>query len=165
MCSLAFFLHGKLFVCFTDCNSALDSIWHPGLNLKLLQKAIGGKTYDLIKSMHQPIKCRIKINRQTEASNWHKQVSQRCISIQPSSPQPIHRLHPIWPKICHKRDTSASVASPSGRQPGNILQYQSPTCQVRRNQNCNCLLGMGSLSKFQALLFSCFEKHNHGCCR
>ncbi len=41
---------------------AFDSIWHQGLFYKLIESGIGGKTYDLIKSMYTESKCGIKIN-------------------------------------------------------------------------------------------------------
>ena len=42
----------KVFSCFVDFEKAFDSIWHEGLLLQLLQNGIGGKTYDVIKTMY-----------------------------------------------------------------------------------------------------------------
>ncbi len=43
---------GKIYACFIDFKKAFDSIWHQGLFYKLIESGIGGKTYDLIKSMY-----------------------------------------------------------------------------------------------------------------
>ena len=42
----------KIYACFVDFQKVFDSVWHNGLFLKLLESGIGGKTYDLIKSMY-----------------------------------------------------------------------------------------------------------------
>ena len=52
----------KIFSCFVDFEKAFDSIWHEGLLLQLLQNGIGGKTYDVIKTMYTNNKCAVKIN-------------------------------------------------------------------------------------------------------
>ncbi len=58
---------GKIFACFIDFKKAFDSIWHEGLYLKLLDSGIGGKFYDLIKSMYTASQCAVKIgNQRTE---------------------------------------------------------------------------------------------------
>ncbi len=58
---------GKIFDCFIDFKKAFDSIWHEGLYLKLLDRGIGGKFYDLIKSMYTASQCAVKIgNQRTE---------------------------------------------------------------------------------------------------
>ncbi len=46
---------GKIFACFIDFKKAFDSIWHEGLYLKLLDRGIGGKFYDLINVHSQPM--------------------------------------------------------------------------------------------------------------
>ncbi len=43
---------GKIYACFIDFKKAFDSIWHQGLFYKIIESGIGGKTYDLIKSMY-----------------------------------------------------------------------------------------------------------------
>lgn len=59
--------NGKIFACFIDFKKAFDSIWHTGLYYKLLETGVGGKVYDVIKSMYSNNKCRIKIGKkQTE---------------------------------------------------------------------------------------------------
>ena len=45
---------GKISSCFVDFKKAFDSICHKGLFYKL---SIGGKTYDVIKSMYTKNKC------------------------------------------------------------------------------------------------------------
>ena len=42
---------GKVFSCFVDFKKAFDSIWHESLLYKLMGNGIGGKTYNIIKSM------------------------------------------------------------------------------------------------------------------
>ena len=44
---------GKLYTCFIDFKKAFDSVWHDGLLCKLLKYKIGGKFYDLIKTLFQ----------------------------------------------------------------------------------------------------------------
>ncbi len=59
--------HGKIFACFVDLKKAFDSIWHDGLYYKLLQSGVGGKVYDIIKSMYSNNKCAIRIgNKHTD---------------------------------------------------------------------------------------------------
>ena len=49
--------NGKIFACFVDFKKAFDSIWHDGLYYKLLQSGVGGKVFDIIKSMYSNNKC------------------------------------------------------------------------------------------------------------
>uniref|UniRef100_A0A8C5N4T6 Reverse transcriptase domain-containing protein n=1 Tax=Leptobrachium leishanense TaxID=445787 RepID=A0A8C5N4T6_9ANUR len=71
--------HGKIFACFVDFKKAFDSVWHPGLFLKLLESGIGGKTYDVIKSF-----CSIKVNgKRTEYFRQARGVRQGC-SLSPT---------------------------------------------------------------------------------
>ena len=53
--------NGKLYTCFIDFKKAFDSVWHDGLFYKLLHYKIGGKFYDLIKSLYSKTKCSIKV--------------------------------------------------------------------------------------------------------
>ncbi len=53
---------GKIYACFIDFKKAFDSIWQQGLFYKLIESGIGGKTYDLSKSMYTESKCGVKIN-------------------------------------------------------------------------------------------------------
>ena len=41
-----------VFSCFVDFKKAFDSIWHEGLLYKLIESGVGGKTYNIIKSMY-----------------------------------------------------------------------------------------------------------------
>ena len=52
---------GKAYACSVDFTKAFDSIWHEGLFYRLLNSGIGGKTYDVIKSMYTNSKCAVKI--------------------------------------------------------------------------------------------------------
>ncbi len=75
---------GKIFACFIDFKKAFDSIWHEGLYLKLLDSGIGGKFYDLIKSMYTASQCAVKIgNQRTEFFPQGRGVRQGC-SLSPT---------------------------------------------------------------------------------
>ena len=56
----------KIFSCFVDFKKAFDSIWHEGLLYKLLESGIGGKTYDIIKSMYTNTKCAVRIGKKSK---------------------------------------------------------------------------------------------------
>ncbi len=72
------------FACFIDFKKAFDSIWHEGLYLKLLDSGIGGKFYDLIKSMYTASQCAVKIgNQRTEFFPQGRGVRQGC-SLSPT---------------------------------------------------------------------------------
>lgn len=76
--------NGKIFACFVDFKKAFDSIWHNGLYYKLLETGVGGKTYDVIKSMYSNNKCSIKIGKkQTEFFRQERGVRQGC-SLSPT---------------------------------------------------------------------------------
>ncbi len=70
---------GKIYACFIDFKKAFDSIWHQGLFYKLIESGIGGKTYDLIKSMYTESKCGVKINtKRTRYLSQEREVRQGC---------------------------------------------------------------------------------------
>ena len=74
----------KLFSCFVDFKKAFDSIWHEGLMYKLLESGIGGKTYDIIKSMYTNNKCAVKIDgKHTDFFPQSRGVRQGC-SLSPT---------------------------------------------------------------------------------
>ena len=74
----------KLFSCFVDFKKAFDSIWHEGLQYKLLESGIGGKTYDIIKSMYSNNTCAVKIGKKhTDFFQQSKGVRQGC-SLSPT---------------------------------------------------------------------------------
>ena len=50
----------KLFACFIDLKKAFDTVWHDGLFLKLQKAGIGGKVYNVIKSMYNNCHSRVK---------------------------------------------------------------------------------------------------------
>uniref|UniRef100_A0A8K9V0N5 Reverse transcriptase domain-containing protein n=1 Tax=Oncorhynchus mykiss TaxID=8022 RepID=A0A8K9V0N5_ONCMY len=54
---------GKVFSCFVDLKRAFDSIWSEGLLYKLMESGVGGKTYDIIKSMYTNNKCAVKMGK------------------------------------------------------------------------------------------------------
>ncbi len=75
---------GTIFACFVDFKKAFDSIWHEGLYLKLIDSGIGGKFYDLIKSMYTASHCAVKIgNQRTEFFPQGRGVRQGC-SLSPT---------------------------------------------------------------------------------
>ncbi len=59
----------QIFDCYVDFQKAFDSIWHEGLPSKLLESGIGGKTYNIIKTMIQTISAQLKleINKQNSS--------------------------------------------------------------------------------------------------
>lgn len=74
----------KLYSCFVDFQKAFDSIWHEGLLYKLLESGIGGKTYDIIKSMYTNNKCAVKIGeKHTDFFPQRRGVRQGC-SLSPT---------------------------------------------------------------------------------
>ena len=69
----------KIFSCFVVFKRALNSIWHHGLCLKLLEKGIGGKIYNIIKTMYINNKCAVKIGtRETDFFPQIRGVRQGC---------------------------------------------------------------------------------------
>ena len=71
---------GKLYTCFVDFKKAFDSVWHDGLFYKLLVNGIGGKTYDIIKSMYSKTNCAIKIGQnKTRSFQYNRGVRQGCV--------------------------------------------------------------------------------------
>lgn len=50
----------KLHFCFIDFRKAFDTIWYPGLFLKLLRNKVSGKFYNTIKQMYSNIQLQIK---------------------------------------------------------------------------------------------------------
>ncbi len=76
--------NGKIFACFIDFKKAFDSIWHDGLYYKFLQSGVGGKVYDIIKSMYSNNKCAIRIgNKHTDFFTQKRGVRQGC-SLSPT---------------------------------------------------------------------------------
>lgn len=74
----------QIFACFVDFKKAFDSIWHEGLYLKLIDSGVGGKFYDLIKSMYTASQCAVKIgNQRTEFFPQGRGVRQGC-SLSPT---------------------------------------------------------------------------------
>ncbi len=79
---------GNIFAYFIDFKKAFDSIWHEGLYLKLIDSGIGGKLYDLIKSMYTASQCVVKIgNQRTEFFPQGRGVRLQF------KPHPLQHLH------------------------------------------------------------------------
>ena len=53
----------KVYACFIDFRKAFDSVWHEGLFHRILSYDIGGKFYDLIKSLYSTSTCSIKLGQ------------------------------------------------------------------------------------------------------
>ena len=71
---------GKVYACFIDFKKAFDSVCHQGMLFKLLQNKIGGKVYDIIKSMYSRSKCYIKLGaKRTGYFEYTRGVTQGCI--------------------------------------------------------------------------------------
>jgi hypothetical protein len=69
----------KIYACFIDFQKAFDSIWHTGLFYKVIESGVGGKTYDIIKSMYTGNTCSIKIGKKrTEFFNQGRGLRQGC---------------------------------------------------------------------------------------
>ena len=69
----------KIYACFIDFQKAFDSIWHEGLLYKILESGVGGKIYDIIKSMYAGNKCSIRIgNKRTHSFTQSRGVKQGC---------------------------------------------------------------------------------------
>ena len=76
--------NSKIFACFVDFKKAFDSIWHTGLFYQTLQCGVGGKVYDIIKSIYLNNKCGIKLgDKRTEYFTQGRGVRQGC-SLSPT---------------------------------------------------------------------------------
>ena len=70
----------KIYACFVDFKKAFDSVWHEGLQYKLLEIGIGSCFYKLIKSLYSTSSCAIKIGQtQTEPFRYSRGVRQGCV--------------------------------------------------------------------------------------
>ena len=110
---------GKLYTCFIDFKKAFDSIWHDGLFYKLLHYNIGGKFYNLVKSLYSKTKCSIKFatNTRTEFLDYCKGVRQGCIL----SPMLFNLYLNDIPFLLDREDTHPIVLSDGTRM--NCLLY------------------------------------------
>ena len=69
----------KFYACFIDFQKAFDSIWHVGMFYKILESGVGGKAYDIIKSMYSGNMCSVKIGqKRTEFFTQGRGVRQGC---------------------------------------------------------------------------------------
>ena len=70
----------KVYACFIDFRKAFDSVWHEGLFHRILSYGIGGKLYDLIKSLYSRSTCAIKLGtNKTDTFSYRRGVRQGCI--------------------------------------------------------------------------------------
>ena len=70
----------KVYACFIDFRKAFDSVWHKGLFHRILSYGIGGKLYDLIKSLYSRSTCAIKLGtNKTDTFSFSRGVRQGCI--------------------------------------------------------------------------------------
>ena len=82
---------GKSYTFFVYFTKAFDSIWHEGLFYRLLNSGIGGKTYDVIKSMYTNSKCAVKIgDKQTAFFPQGRGMRQGCKPLS----SPLQFIHP-----------------------------------------------------------------------
>ena len=109
---------GKLYTCFVDFKKAFDSIWHDGLLYKLLKYKIGGKFYDLIKTLYSKTKCSIKHGHQRSGYfDYGNGVRQGCIL----SPMLFNLYLNEIPFLLDKQDTDP-ILLPNG-SPLSCLLY------------------------------------------
>ena len=72
--------NGKLFTCFIDLKKAFDTVWHPGLLLKLKQLSINGPFYEIIQNLYINNKAHLIYNNHlTEPISPSIGVRQGCI--------------------------------------------------------------------------------------
>lgn len=70
----------KIYACFVDFRKAFDSVWHEGLFHRILSYGIGGKFYDLLKSLYSRSTCAIKLGpNKTNTFSYRRGVRQGCI--------------------------------------------------------------------------------------
>lgn len=70
---------GKIQACFVDFQKAFDSVWHEGLLFKLIESGIGGKSFDVIKSIYENNKLAVKIgDKHTDFFPQGRGVKQGC---------------------------------------------------------------------------------------
>ena len=69
----------KIYACFIAFQNAFDSICDTGLFYKVIESGVGGKTYDIIKSMYNGNTCSINICKKiTEFFNQRRGLRQGC---------------------------------------------------------------------------------------
>ena len=69
----------RLYACFVDFRKAFDSVWRKGLRYKLLRSGIGGKFYELVKTMYSNSQTCVKTPEGlTPLFSTYKGVRQGC---------------------------------------------------------------------------------------
>ena len=67
----------KVYACFIDFKKAFDSFWHDGLFHRILSYGIGGKMYDLIKTLYTRSTCAVKLGKnRTDSFSYRRGVRQ-----------------------------------------------------------------------------------------
>ena len=70
----------KVYACFIDFKKAFDSVWHEGLFHRILSYGIGGKMFDLIKTLYTRSTCAVKLGKnRTDSFPYRRGVRQGCI--------------------------------------------------------------------------------------
>ncbi len=137
--------NGKIFACFIDFKKAFDSIWHDRLYYKLLQSSVGGKVYDIVKSMATNI----------QNSSPRKEECGRAVAwVQPCSTSTLMNWRCSWNSLqpmdsLYKTKTSAfavcrwsgaAVIHPTGttatpRPAGELLPELGPGSKPQKDQH------------------------------
>ena len=121
---------GKLYTCFIDFKKAFDSVWHDGLLCKLLRYKIGGKFYDLIKTLYSKTKCSIKHGFQrSKCFDYANGVRQGCIL----SPMLFNLYLNEIPFLLDKQDTDP-ILLPDGSSL-NCLLYADDLVLISSSTN------------------------------
>ena len=95
---------GKVFSSFVDLKKAFASIWHEGLLYKLMESGVGGKTYDIIKSMYTNNKCAVKIGKKTHTFLHTRSWGETGMQLKPHPLQHIYqRIGVSTRKVCNTR--------------------------------------------------------------
>ena len=70
----------KVYACFIDFKKAFDSVWHEGLFHRILSYGIGGKMYDLIKTLYTRRTSAVKLGKnRTDSFSYRRGVREGYI--------------------------------------------------------------------------------------
>ena len=146
--------NGKIYACFVDFRKAFDSVWHEGLFLKLLKNKIGGRFYDLIKSLYSNTQCAIKCSdHRTTFFPYKRGVRQGCTL----SPLLFNIYVNELPKIFQETSSDPFVL-PDGTTVSSLI-YADDLVVLSKSKNGlqNCLNKLyewsrGELGKFPLLI-------------
>ena len=73
----------KNYTFFVDFKKAIDSAWHVGLFLKLLENRIGGRFYDLMKDLYSNTRCAVKLSGHTTPFFSYNRVVRQGFILSP----------------------------------------------------------------------------------